>query len=389
MATQSMGANQSALSHLRRQWLVVLLLFGAALAIGWALLHLIWPPAVAQHWLSMAFLSVLVQMAILWWAMPLNHRASDEQLFPTLGLANGLTIGRGLCIAFLAGFLRAPAPPAALLWAPALIYALDRLIDFADGWVARRSGRETRLGSVLDIEFDGLGLLVASALAVQYGKLPVWYLFLGLTRPLFVLGMWLRSRQGKPNFTLSTSDYRRLVAGFQTGFVSLTLWPLLQPEVTQLAASIFGAALLLSFGRDWMVVSGHWDATSPGFLSRRAQVKCWLEERLMLAARLVGAVMASWLLWQRVSVTPELLSPLFIAAWLMATTLMATGIAGRVGAIILFALATLGPLAPLTLDFAIIILLCCTILVAHLGSGVWSVWQPEERILRSKLGATE
>jgi CDP-diacylglycerol---glycerol-3-phosphate 3-phosphatidyltransferase len=387
MATQTIGANQSALTHLRRQWVVVLLLFGAALTTGWALLLLIWSPAAAHHWLRMALLAVGIQMAILWWAIPFNYRSADERLFPTLGAANGLTISRGLCIAFLAGFLLAPAPPPSLLWAPALLYLFDRLIDFADGWVARRTGRETRLGSVLDIEFDGLGLLIASALAVQYGKLPIWYLFLGLTRPLFVLGMWLRSRQGKPNFEMSTSDYRRLVAGFQTGFVCLTLWPILQAEVTQLAAWIFGAALLMSFGRDWMVVSGQWDATSPGFAARRAQVKCWLEQRLTLAARLMGTGLACWQLWQTISATPELLSPLFITAWLAATAMMAAGIAGRVGAFVLFALFTLGPLAPLTLDLTTGALLCCTILVAHLGSGNGSLWQPEERILRTKLGA--
>lgn len=74
----------------------------------------------------------------------------------------------------------------------------ERAIDFFDGFVARYTSRETRLGAILDIEFDGLGILIAVGLAIQYGHLPPWYLILGMARQLFILGIWLRRRLGKP-----------------------------------------------------------------------------------------------------------------------------------------------------------------------------------------------
>ncbi len=62
------------------------------------------------------------------------------------------------------------------------------MVDLLDGYVARVTRRESRLGAILDMEFDGLGILIASAVAVQYDKIPAWYLLLGVARLLFVAG---------------------------------------------------------------------------------------------------------------------------------------------------------------------------------------------------------
>ena len=131
---------------------------------------------------------MVVQMGILWWALPANRPEGTGLLFRSLGYANGMTLARGLLTCLLAGFLFGPDPVGLLAWAPAVLYTLERVIDFFDGFVARVTRRETRLGAILDIEFDGIGILVAVALAIQYGKLPSWYLILGLGRQLFVLG---------------------------------------------------------------------------------------------------------------------------------------------------------------------------------------------------------
>jgi CDP-diacylglycerol--glycerol-3-phosphate 3-phosphatidyltransferase len=295
----------------------------------------------------------------------------------------------------LAGFLFSPTPDGWLAWIPAILYSLERLIDFGDGYVARITQRETRLGEILDIEFDGLGILIAVGLAIQYDKLPAWYLLLGLGRPLFVFGMWLRRRWHKPVYDLPPSEQRRVIAGFQTGFVSLTLWPVLSPTITMLASYLFAIPLVFSFGRDWLVVSGAIDASSAGYQSTRQTFKRVVEGWLPLAARVAGtglafALLGHYLFAVAIFGLPALgaLRPLLLllaALWGVAAMLMLFGIAGRTAAAALLAFACFDILN-MGLNWENGLLLACTIIVAHLGSGRFALWQPEERFLHAKLG---
>ena len=186
------------LSPLRWQWLLVGIFYAVVLLLSYDLLRRSVQPQQSLQWLLLSTIAMAIQLGILWWALPYNLRqgpslrtGESPLLLPSLGYANTITLLRGLLACMLAGFLFAPQPAGWLAWVPALLYTLERLVDFADGYVARITRRETKLGEILDIEFDGLGILIAIALGVQYGKLPPWYLLLGLARQLFVLGMWL------------------------------------------------------------------------------------------------------------------------------------------------------------------------------------------------------
>ena len=244
------------LASLRRQWLWVAAAYLIVLGSGYAGILRVWPAPDAARWLLLAVATMLVQMVILWWALQFNHRPDEAVLFPTLGMANGMTLARGLLTCLMAGFHFGPQPQGALAWAPAILYMAERVIDFFDGFVARYTRRESKLGGILDMEFDGLGILIAVGLGIQYGRLPVWYLILGLGRQLFVLGMWIRTRLGKPNFDMTASDHRRVIAGIQTSFIAVVLWPTWTVEVAMFTAWLFAVPLVLSFVRDWFVVSG-------------------------------------------------------------------------------------------------------------------------------------
>ncbi|MCZ7668816.1 MAG: hypothetical protein M5U34_17250 [Chloroflexi bacterium] len=52
------------------------------------------------------------------------------------------------------------------------------------------------------MEFDGLGILLVSLLAVWYGQLPGWYLLIGLARYFFVFGLWLRQKRHLPHHAM-------------------------------------------------------------------------------------------------------------------------------------------------------------------------------------------
>ncbi|MBK8047175.1 MAG: CDP-alcohol phosphatidyltransferase family protein [Anaerolineales bacterium] len=291
----------------------------------------------------------------------------------------------------MAGFLFGPTPTGLLAWAPAILYTMERLIDFADGYVARVTRRETRLGEILDIEFDGLGILVAVALGIQYGKLPFWYLLLGLGRQLFILGIWLRERSGKPVFPLPPSDNRRVIAGFQTGFITVVLWPIWTAQITLLASYVFAIPLIFSFGRDWLVVSGVLDANSAAYAAARRKGKQIIEGWLPLGARILAALLAVGMLAQIMlgvlygdGASWPVLGVLLLVALAIGGVLL--GAAGRVAALIVAAFAAMDIVATgMQIDNAT--LLVCAIIVLHLGSGRFALWRPEERPLHSKLGA--
>ena len=52
------------------------------------------------------------------------------------------------------------------------LYTITDVADFFDGYVARRADHVTELGSVLDMEFDGLGTMIV--IPVSYTHLDVY-----------------------------------------------------------------------------------------------------------------------------------------------------------------------------------------------------------------------
>ena len=344
-----------------------------------------------------------VVLAILWRSLPHNRRSGERTLFPTLGPATWLTFLSGLLVSWLAGFLFSPWPAGWLAWLPALLYLTSRIIDLFDGYVARRTRRATVAGAMLDIEFDGLGLLIAVALAVQYGQIPVWYLPLAVSRQLFVAGMWWRTRRGKTVHELPPSDNRRITAGCQTSFIAVVLWPILSPPATSLAAAVFAIPLLASFGRDWLVVSGAIDAGSPTYQRVRDVAKRIAEWWLPFAARVAGTATAvilllraapnftTWEVYFYGFGLQDLRTAVTVAAAISAVSLpfFALGIVGRLAAIVVFGLATLDIQASGLLWNSNALLLICAIVVFHFGSGCCALWQPEEPLLHTRMGEQE
>jgi CDP-diacylglycerol--glycerol-3-phosphate 3-phosphatidyltransferase len=326
---------------------------------------------------------MVVQMVVLWWALQFNHHPDGAALFHDLGLANGMTLTRGLLACLLAGFLFGPTPKGWLAWAPAVLYMTERVIDFFDGFVARYTRRETRLGAILDMEFDGLGILIAVGLAIQYDHLPAWYLLLGLGRQLFIFGIWVRQRLGWTVFDLSPSDHRRLIAGFQTGFISIVLWPIWTPEVAQFAAWLFAVPLLFSFGRDWLVVSDTIAAESTRYQHARRRAKLIFEQWLPPLVRLSGAALTLSMMMQGGALADGLV-------WFAApgALLLVLGVVGRAAALTLAFVAAFS-----AVQFGLhpdnSLLLACAVYILHLGSGRLALWTPEEYYLHARLGARD
>ena len=220
-----------------------------------------------------------------------NRILAGENLDHLWGLANILTLIRGGLIAVLAGFLLVPKPAGILGWLPALLYTLLASLDFLDGYWARKSNTTTRLGELLDQEYDALGILVAVVLTIQYGQLPAAFIYIGLAKYVFSWGMAWRKHRGATVYSLPPSYMRRRLAGFQMGILAVFLWPIARPPGTLLAELIVGVPLLFGFIRDWLLVSGALDPEDPAYLKTKELFyrvgKKWLP--LIVRSALVAA----------------------------------------------------------------------------------------------------
>jgi CDP-diacylglycerol--glycerol-3-phosphate 3-phosphatidyltransferase len=186
-----------------------------------------------------------------------------ENLRHLWGAANRITLVRGALLALLAGFLFVPEASGLRGWLPALLYAAAAATDAVDGYWARRTGTRTRLGALLDGELDGAGLLLATTLAVQYGRLPPAFLVIGLAKPAYAAALGLHRLLGGRVRELPPSYLRRRLAGFQMGLAAVFLCPWAQPPATVLAQALIGVPFLAGFLRDGLAACGLLDPSLP------------------------------------------------------------------------------------------------------------------------------
>lgn len=385
---------------LLRRWLLAALIYIGAWLLGyWSLAQ--WHYAYPERWLVLAGVMLLVALTILGGNLRHNRRADNAPLLPTLGYGNGMTLARGLLLLLLTGFLFSPRPVAPLTWLPAILFTASRLIDCFDGYVARITRHDTKLGAILDIEFDGLDLLVAVVLGVQYGVLPVWYLLLAVSRQLFVMGLWLRRRAGKPTREWPPSDNRRVIAAFQTGFISVMLWPVFAPPLSTLASILFAIPLIYSFGRDWLVVSYMIDPHSTFYQRTRTGIKTFFEGWLTLLARLTAFSLTVLILWRELPAFPhwrpyftqigigDWLLPVLVVFFSVAALCVLLGIASRATALVLIYLACLDIWASGFVWYENALLFTAASIATHLGSWWLTRWQPEEPVLHTYFGKRE
>lgn len=390
-----------ALIRLRWRWIGLALISCLAGWAGYSLLASAWNPGYALRWLAMAASVQAYLLWRLWHDLAHNHRAGEVELLPALGPGNSLTLARGLLIAGLAGFLLLPHPQGALpggsvmAWIPAALYTLASLADFLDGYLARRANYATRLGELLDMNVDSIGVLTATMLVVRYGQAPAWFLLVGLARYIFLGGTWLRRRLGKPVYELPPSASRRFFAGLQMCLTFFLLWPVFTPPGTAFAAALFSLPFLAGFARDWLVVSGALrprQVVSDGlhrFITR------WLPVGLRALA--VGLWLSPWM--------PDFSSHLnsdnaaTLSGWIVPERWVAVLALAEFGVILLLALGLLGRgaaaagllLLGLEQAFASLtpaqyLLAAIYVALLYLGTGAYSLWKPEDRLVYYRAG---
>lgn len=382
--------NQLALTRLQKHCWVYIILSMVFMSLGGLWLAQVWQVGYAQIWIALTAGVLAYQAWLLRTSLRENHRLGEIRLFSGLGWGNIASLARGVMFAGLTGFLLLPIPPDKLSWIPAGLYTVGALIDYLDGYFARITNQVTRLGEILDMSLDGWGLLVASILAVRYGQVPGWYILAGAARYLYLAGLGFRKRMGWAVTELPPNAARRPFAGLQMGFAFTMLWPIFRPPGTFHAAAIFTLPFLVNFLLDWLVVSQTLDAhrlVSWRGLKRFA-VR-WLPLGLRLAVfASVALPLAGW--WPGLQADagrglPPTVGIIVMALEYIVVALILVGAAGRIAAIA--GMIALGihqfytPLSGLQL-----MLIYGYGAILYLGTGVYSAWKPEDRLIYRRAG---
>jgi hypothetical protein len=161
------------------------------------------------------------------------------------------------------------------------------------------------------------------------------------------------------------------------GLVALGLMPLFNGLFTRIAAVLFMIPLLLGFARDWLVVSG-WLPTGK---NQQGDLDRWAEEfsNKQLAPFMRLLLLAAWLC---ILVTNEGLHPAL--SWQIAISifclLAVTGFLGRSASLCLVLLLA-GSHSPFGFSTASVALFVSAAALLLTGTGVRSLWAPEERYL--------
>ncbi|MFZ7128481.1 MAG: CDP-alcohol phosphatidyltransferase family protein [Desulfobacterales bacterium] len=314
----------------------------------------------------------------LWRNLRHNHPPSGTEIRPHLGIANRLTLIRGLLIALLAGCLPAAVEnhhfsASRWAWIAGILYLTAAILDALDGYCARRTGSESRLGQMMDVRTDALGLLTASTLAVTAGRLPVYYLSVGLAYYVYRFGLWLRRKSGKPVLPQGPRAFARWIAGLQMGLAGVALLPVFDAEALQTAAPCFVLPLLMGFVWDWSVVRGRISGDEARFYQQAIADSAARVTPVLRGMMLLTGLACAWNL-RSIQMTGT--------SWLalLLILMVVTGFLGRTAGFLLSLLLAnaasevgTSPLLKAALAGAVVIMIA--------GTGRWSLWRPEDTVI--------
>jgi CDP-diacylglycerol--glycerol-3-phosphate 3-phosphatidyltransferase len=338
-------------------------------------------------------------LALLRSGLPLNHRPGESRVLAQLGMANGITMVRGVLVSMLACFWIWPATipfsmHQSLAWLPGAIYTTAALLDLADGIVARHTDHVTRLGERLDTLFDAVGLLSAILAGIALNQLPPSYLAVAMAYYAFSAGIRIRRRTGRMVMPLKPRPEARLVAGFNMGFLATALLPIYRPPATTIGAMVFMIPLLAGFLRDWLVVSGRIESGSSQPAPWEEKWRCLFRERLPVILRAVlllsflAALEKTAAFNSGNTVGPfDILGPIVQPILLLSVIMVSLGVMGRLAALPILLLSGLW-ISRQGSDPMWCLLMVAAAGLLITGSGNLSLWRPEEKYLGMTVQST-
>src|SRR5207302_6221567 len=104
----------------------------------------------------------------------------------------------------------------------AAVFLAASLTDLLDGYLARRRGQVTTLGTLLDPVADKLLIMAAFISLVQLGLVQAWMAVIIIGREIAVMG--LRSIASAQGFTIDASQFGKIKMATQVAAITLLIF---------------------------------------------------------------------------------------------------------------------------------------------------------------------
>jgi len=125
------------------------------------------------------------------------------------------------------------------------IFIVASLTDFLDGYLARRSGKITEFGIILDPIADKFLIISALILLVDMGRLNVWVAIIMIVRDFLVTG--LRVYALSKDIVIPAEFGGKLKTALQiTGVILLILWDSTGVDFSDVGSVIIWIALVMA-----------------------------------------------------------------------------------------------------------------------------------------------
>lgn len=134
---------------------------------------------------------VVWQQSDLFWHLGLNRSVQSNKLLPNVGVANTLTWLRGLGTSYVLGRLLGGLVIPSEVALTIFLYGIAT--DILDGYIARRTATQSKLGQIADAEADCCFYLSLTIVLLHNGVLSLWVGLVMLLRFLIPLAMALLS----------------------------------------------------------------------------------------------------------------------------------------------------------------------------------------------------
>jgi phosphatidylglycerophosphate synthase len=191
----------------------------------------------AAGWLVGLASGLTLSMAL---ARALLHDPSAK-----LGPAGWMTVIRATLVVGVAALAAASFERDAAVATLVTLASVALVLDFVDGWIARRTATESVFGAKLDGEVDAFLIL---ALSVEVApSAGAWVLAIGLARYVFLAAGWALPWMRAP---LPRREWRKTVAASQGVALTIAAARILPLAVNRLLLAVALAMLAESFGRD-------------------------------------------------------------------------------------------------------------------------------------------
>jgi len=142
------------------------------------------------------------------------------------------------------------------------IFLAAAATDLLDGYVARKWGQVTTVGTLLDPIADKLLISAALVALVQTAHVPAWLTILLIGREFVVSG--LRSIAAAAGYTIKANDLGKTKMVFQVAAIALVILSMRHPEFTDAARWCLWAVVFFSivsafsyFYKFWGKIDAH------------------------------------------------------------------------------------------------------------------------------------